>query len=153
MSVVDGYTFIDRISFDAYKEGEASAFERFVEMCLRRNGNYPEHILIDKKYQSRNNREFRKTHGILLSGLKPGHPEKNHVEEIRQQLQEIGERNVVKCNFGNGKRKLGLSLIIAKLKIITESIIEMDIFILYAGKIMSKKTKIWIVPTFQESGN
>ena len=32
VSVVNGYTFIDRISFDAYNEGEASEFERVVEM-------------------------------------------------------------------------------------------------------------------------
>lgn len=66
-SVVNGYTFIGQISFDAYNEGETSEFERVVEMSRRRFGHYPERILADKIYRSRNNREFCKTHGIRLS--------------------------------------------------------------------------------------
>ena len=31
ISVVNGYTFVDRLSFDAYNEGEAGEFERVVE--------------------------------------------------------------------------------------------------------------------------
>lgn len=142
VSVVNGYTFIDRISFDAYNEGEASEFERVVEMYRRRFGHYPERILADKIYRSRNNREFCKTHGIRLSGPKLGRPGKNHAEEIRQELQEIGERNVIECKFGNGKRKLGLSLIMAKLQITTGSMIGMDIFILNMERMMRKEISL-----------
>ena len=45
ISVVNGYTFIDRLSFDAYNEGEAAEFERVVEEYRRRFGQYPERIL------------------------------------------------------------------------------------------------------------
>ena len=37
---------------------------------------------------------------------------------------------VVEGKFGNGKRKLGLGLIMAKLKETTENMISMDIFVL-----------------------
>lgn len=57
-----------------------------------------------------------KKYGIRLSGSKLGKSEKNHREEMRQELKETGERNAVEGKFGNAKRKLGLGLIMAKRK-------------------------------------
>lgn len=106
---MNGYTFIDRISFDAYNEGEETEFVRVVEEYRRRFGRYPERILADKIYRSRANRCFCKEHHIHLSGPKLGRPSKDRsVEEVRQELRETGERNAVEGKFGNGKRKLGL---------------------------------------------
>lgn len=130
ISVVNGYTFIDKISFDAYNEGEYDEFESVVEKYHERFGYYPERILADKIYRSRKNRGLCKKRGIKLSGPKLGKPGKNRREEIRQELKEIGERNAVEGKFGNGKRKLGLGLIVAKLKETTENMISMDIFVL-----------------------
>lgn len=130
ISVVNGYTFIDKISFDAYNEGDHDEFLAVVEKYHERFGCYPERILADKIYRSRKNREFCKKQGIKLSGPKLGKPGKNRKEEIRQELKEIGERNAVEGRFGNGKRKLGLGLIMAKLKETTEAMISMDIFVL-----------------------
>lgn len=130
ISVVNGYTFIDKISFDAYNEGDHDEFEAVVEKYHERFGYYPERILADKIYRSRKNRGLCKKRGIKLSGPKLGKPGKNRKEEIHQELKEIGERNAVEGKFGNGKRKLGLGLIMAKLKETTENMISMDIFVL-----------------------
>ena len=130
ISVVEGYTFVDKISFDAYNEGGHDEFEAVVEKYHERFGYYPERILADKIYRSRKNRGLCKRHGIRLSGPKLGKPGKNHMEEMRQELKEMGERNAVEGKFGNGKRKLGLGLIMAKLKETTGNMISMDIFIL-----------------------
>lgn len=130
ISVVNGYTFIDKISFEAYNEGDHDEFEAVVERYHERFGYYPERILADKIYRSRKNRGLCKRHGIRLSGPRLGKPGKNHMEEIRQELKETGERNAVEGKFGNGKRKLGLGLIMAKLKETTGNMISMDIFIL-----------------------
>lgn len=130
ISIVNGYTFVDRLSFDAYNEGEANEFKRVVEEYKRRFGYYPARILADKLYQSRPNRDFCKEHSIHLSGPKLGRPGKDHAADLRTELQETGERNAVEGKFGNGKRKLGLSLIMAKLKETAGSMITMDIFIL-----------------------
>ena len=93
VSIVNGYTFIDRLSFDAYNEGESSEFERVVEKYRQRFGHYPERILADKIYRSKSNRSYCKEHGIRMSGPKLGRPGKDHAADIRQELQEIGERN------------------------------------------------------------
>ncbi len=128
--MVEGYTFLDRISFDAYNEGGRDEFEAVVEKYHERFGCYPERILADKIYRSRKNRGLCKKHGIRLSGPKLGKPGKNHMEEMRQEKKESGERNAVEGKFGNAKRKLGLGLIMAKLKETAENMISMDVFVL-----------------------
>ena len=143
VSVVNGYTFIDRLSFDAYNEGESSEFERVVEEYKRRFGYYPERILADKLYRSKDNREFCKLHGIHLSGPKLGRPGKDHANELQQELQEVGERNAVEGKFGNGKRKLGLSLVMAKLKETAGTMITMDIFILNMERLLRQREKFF----------
>lgn len=130
ISVVNGFTFIDRMSFDAYNEGAEDEFVQVVEKYKERFGHYPVRILADKIYRSRKNLSYCKDHGIKLSGPKLGRPGKNREEEIRQELQEIGERNEVEGKFGTGKRKFGLSCIMGKLKETSGSMISMDIFIL-----------------------
>lgn len=60
------------------------------------------------------------------------------MEEIRQELEEIGERNTAEEKFGNGKRKLGLGLIVAKLKETTGNMISMDILVLNMEHYMRK---------------
>ena len=139
ISVVNGYTFIDKLSFDAYNEGEASEFERVVEEYRRRFGRYPERILADKIYRSRPNRSFCKKHGIRISGPGLGRPGKEHAADIRQELRETGERNEVEGRFGTGKRKLGLARIMAKLKETTGSMIAMDVFILNMERLFRRK--------------
>jgi hypothetical protein len=142
VSVVGGYTFIDKLSFDAYNEGEASEFEQVVEKYRKRFGHYPERILADKIYRSKANRAFCKDHGIHLSGPRLGRPGKDHSEELLQELKEIGERNEVEGKFGNGKRKLGLSRIMAKLAETTGAMIGMDIFILNMEKLMRQEASL-----------
>lgn len=53
VSVVNGYTFIDHLSFDAYNEGEANEFATVIEEYRRRFGRYPERVLADKIYRSK----------------------------------------------------------------------------------------------------
>ena len=130
ISVVNGYTFIDKLSFDAYNEGAHEEFVAVVEKYRERYGHYPERILADKIYRSHPNRRFCKEHGIRMSGPKLGRRGANYKEDLRQELKEVGERNAVEGKFGNGKRKLGLGLIMAKLKETAGSMIGMDIFVL-----------------------
>lgn len=139
ISVVNGYTFVDRLSFDAYNEGEVGEFERVVEEYKRRFGYYPARILADKIYRSRSNREFCKQHDIHLSGPRLGRPGKDHAEELRAELKEVGERNAVEGKFGNGKRKFGLSLVMAKLKETAGTMITMDIFILNMERLLRQR--------------
>ena len=83
ISVVDGYTFIDKISFYAYNEGAEGEFVRVVEEYRCRFGCYPSRILADKICRSRPNRGFCSQHGIRIFGPKLGRSGKNHAENLR----------------------------------------------------------------------
>lgn len=130
ISVVNGFSFLDRFSFDAYNEGENSEFEHVVEKYKERFGYYPERVLADKIYRTSHNRKFCKQHGIKLSGPKLGRRGKNYAEELKKELKEVGERNEVEGKFGTAKRKLDMDRAFAKLEETTKTMICMDLFIL-----------------------
>ena len=74
---------IEKISYDAYNESTVlvEAVERFRE----RTGHYPERLLADQIYRTRDNRKFCKLHGIRLSGPKLGRPSlTKHVNGVVQ---------------------------------------------------------------------
>ena len=116
ISVVNGYTFLDKLSFDAYNEGDFEEFKAVVETYHERFGCYPERILADKIYCSRKNIAYCKRLGIRISGPRLGRPKEDNQEELRQELREIGERNEVEGKFGTAKRRYGLGLIRTKLQ-------------------------------------
>ncbi len=72
LSLVDGWAFLDNLKWDAYHEGNdlPTSVERYVE----RNGVYPEAVLADQIYLTRENRKYCKKRGIRLSGPKLGRP-------------------------------------------------------------------------------
>lgn len=129
ISVVNGYVFTDKLSFDAYNEGDFEEFRAVVELYRKRFGCYPERILADKIYRNRKNREYCKEHGIRMSGPKLGKPKADNSADIAMELKEIGERNEVEGKFGTAKRKYGLNLIKAKLEETTRTDICMNLFV------------------------
>lgn len=59
---------IEKISYDAYNE--STVLVEVVERFRERTGYYPERLLADQIYRTRDNRNFCKLHGIRLSGPK-----------------------------------------------------------------------------------
>lgn len=84
----NGFGRIERISYEAYNESAVliEAIERFRE----RTGHYPERVLADQIYRTRENRSFCKEHGIRLSGPKLGRPSltKQSAKEKKQEYQD-----------------------------------------------------------------
>jgi len=113
LSVVNGYTFIEKQSFDSFHEG-ISLIDS-VERYRRLYGCYPEAVQADAIYRNRENLAYCKAHGIRLSGPKLGRPGKNvhHVREIEKQ--DHRERMIVEGRSGMAKRRFGLDLIFATL--------------------------------------
>lgn len=110
ISVVNEYTFIDKISFDAYNEGDHNKFEAVVERYHERFGYYPERILADKIYRSRKNRGLcrktryqafgtntgktrQKPYGKNQAGVKRDWGKKCRREEIRQWEKKTWSRS------------------------------------------------------------
>jgi IS5 family transposase len=88
VSAIDGYTYLDRLSWDAYNDS-ADLIEQ-AEAYKDRFGRYPNSIHADKIYSTRGNIKFCKKHGIRLSGPALGRPPSNTEERkaIQKQVRQ-----------------------------------------------------------------
>lgn len=114
VSVVDGFSFVDRMSWDNYNESLdlIGQIERYKE----RLGCYPESVHVDKIYRTRENRAYCKERGIRMSGPPLGRKPQNVSREEKKQAQaDEAIRNRVEGKFGQGKRRFGLGRVMAKL--------------------------------------
>ena len=127
ISLIDGITFLDEISWDAYNEG--SHMMIYVENYFRRFGFYPRELLADKIYCTRENRMKLKEKGIKLIAKPLGRPAAVTVH-VRP-----GERNPVEGKFGQAKTAYGLGRIGARLKQTSESWIASIILVLNLVKL------------------
>jgi transposase, IS5 family len=115
VSLVNGFTFIDRLSWEAFNEGQW--LQESVERYKRRFGYYPKEVLADQIYCNRENRKWMKGKGIRLMAKPLGRPA---AAAVAVHLRP-GERNPIEGKFGQGKLAYGLDCIKAKLKNTSES--------------------------------
>lgn len=127
ISVIDGLTFLDELSWDAYNEG--SHMREYIEKYFKRFGFYPREVLADQIYCTRENRKYLHEKGIKLIGKSLGRPTavKDHVRP--------GERNPVEGKFGQAKTGYGLNRIRARLPATSESWIASIILVLNLVKL------------------
>ena len=113
VSLIDGISFLDHLSWDAFNEG--SHMMDYVEQYHKRFGCYPKELLADKIYCTRANRAALKEKGIKLMAKPLGRPSavQHHVSP--------GERNPIEGKFGQAKTGYGLNRIKARLKGTSES--------------------------------
>jgi hypothetical protein len=110
LSVVNGYTFADHISYDNFNEGVllADAISKYKE----RFGMLPARIITDTIYRNRENRALCKKLKIKLSGLPLG---RRNAERYRQQIKEYiedcGIRNEIEGKIGTAKTRYGMGRI------------------------------------------
>lgn len=130
VSLVDGYSFVDRIGWDNFNE--SGDLEDQVEAYRRRFGFYPESVHADKLYRTRNNLRYCKSKGIRLSGPRLGRPptvtpenvDRLKAEAKRARQDEI-DRIPIEGKFGQGKRKYGIGRLMTKLAETSETAISL----------------------------
>ena len=128
VSVVDGLTFLETLSFDNYNE--SNRFIETVEEFKRRYGFYPQSILVDQIYRNRENRKFCKLNGIRINGPKLGRPTDSTKEEMQYNRLDEGQRNRIEGKFGEAKRKYGLDRILTRLPETTGCTIAVNCIVL-----------------------
>lgn len=123
----EGYGRIEKISFEAYNESTCliEAIERFRE----RTGYYPERVLADQIYRTRENRSYCKEHGIRLSGPKLGRPSATAKVDKKQEYQDNTDRIEVERTFSLSKRCYGMSCITTKLEGTQLTSIALSVFV------------------------
>lgn len=124
ISLVDGITFLDDFSWDAFNEG--TRLKKSVEKYKERLGYYPKEVLADKIYCNRENRAYLKEKGIILKAKPLGRPAK---VALSNQVSP-GERNPVEGKFGQAKTAYGLDRIKARLSNTSQSWVASIILVL-----------------------
>ena len=135
ISVVDGWSFLDTVNFDAYNEGTELISQ--IEQYKNRFGYYPESAHADKIYRNKANRKYCKKHGIRISGPCLGRPPKDMTLRKKQkeiQRQDEAVRNAVEGRFGVGKRKYKLDRILTKIKGSSETLIALVFMVMNLEK-------------------
>jgi len=142
LSLVNGFSFVDRISWDNYNESGDLISQ--IENYRNRFGFYPESVHADQIYRTRENRRYCQAKGIRLSGPPLGRP-KNVTEanasELKQDRrihrQDELDRIAIEGKFGQGKRRFTLARIMAKLAKTSEAVITISFIVMNLERILS----------------
>ena len=116
----EGLARVDHLRWDAFHEGLDLPAQ--VEAYRRRYGHYPEVVLGDPIYGTRDNRRYLQARGIRFAGKPLGRPRKvteenrAELERLRaQRREEYLQRIPIEGKFGQGKNGYRLNYIRAKL--------------------------------------
>ena len=143
-SVCDGWTRLERHSFDAYNE--STGLQDMIERYKERTGQYPERVLVDKIYRTRENLKYCKQHNIRLSGPALGRPKKDAEIDKKQNYIDECERVEVERKFSLAKRKCGMGMIVTRLKETTCHSIAMSVLLLNLRRIEKLRAEmLWLI--------
>lgn len=137
ISVSDGFVRLEHTSFDPYNESEN--LQAIIERYRAREGHYPEVVMADQIYRTRENRMFCKEHGVRLSGKPLGRPKTDSASDRKQVRTDEINRIAVEREFSYAKGSFGLGLIRAKLKETTKTVIALSVLALnlaHIGRIL-----------------
>ena len=101
--IVNGYTYVDHLCWDAYNKSSDLAMQ--IELYRKRFGMLPIEVQVDKIYLGKANRQYLKDNNVECYNRPLGRPPKEdndrHAEEKRRA---ICERNEIEATFGTSKR-------------------------------------------------
>ena len=128
VSIMNDYAFLDDLSWEAFNEG--TRLMHTVGLYRKRFGHYPQEVLADQIYCTRDNRAKLKQLGIRLKAKPLGRPPAVKTEHVRP-----GERNPIEGKFGQAKTAYGLNRIKARLQHTSQSWIATIIMVLNLVKL------------------
>lgn len=113
--LVDGISFIEKLSFNAFNEG--TRLQHCIKMHKRLFGVDVKKIGGDTSYAGTSNRDFCKEKDIRTSFVKRGRPsqEKKEKDFVRQELARV-RATVMEGSFGTQKEHYGMRRIKARKK-------------------------------------
>lgn len=112
MSETEGFVRMDQVAFESFHEG--NFLEDQVEGYKALYGYYPELLLADRIYLTRENRKYLKDRGIRHSGKPLGRPAELPRHEKQKRKKEQNKRSEIEGKFGQAKSKYGLDDILTR---------------------------------------
>lgn len=158
VSVVDGVSFVDRISWDAYNESVDLVQQ--IDAYRRRFGHAPASVHVDQIYRTRENRRYCAGRGIRLSGPPLGRPRTSTeatAEQVKHAHQQAHDdataRMAVEGKFGQAKRRFGLGRLMAKLALTSETMIHLSFLVMNLEHLLTQAVFSWLVSWWQDWRN
>lgn len=142
LSEVNGFSRIDRLSWDAYNESKDMELQ--IENFREQYDCYPKVLLADRIYLTRENRKYLKEKGIRIYGPTLGRPPKKDPMTSAQKSRnrkKAAERNHVEGKFGQAKRGYRMNNIKARLASTSASWILSIIFVMNLKKLLQVAEK------------
>ena len=127
-SLVGEYVYLDHLDWNAFNESQDLLDQ--VENYRNRFGFYPESVLVDQIYGTRENRCKLKELGIRFCGKQLGRPPKLTRAQKRALNRELASRSRIEGKFGEGKRKYQLDCVKTRTKATSESWIASVLFVM-----------------------
>lgn len=112
MSETEGFARMDQVAFESFNEG--NYLQGQVEGYKALYGYYPELLLADRIYLTRENRKYLKDRGIRHSGKPLGRPAELPRQEKQKRKKEQNKRSEIEGKFGQAKSKYGLDDILTR---------------------------------------
>jgi hypothetical protein len=137
MSIMNGITFLEDLSWDAFNEG--TRLISTIENYKRIFGYYPQKVFADKIYCNRENRAKLKALNIILVAKPLGRPSLAVDNHIRP-----GDRNPIEGKFGQAKTAYGMNRIKARLADTSESWIASIVLVLNLVKLIGRAS-LWLI--------
>ena len=130
VSQCNGYARINTLNWNAYNE--STDLKKQVDDFNQANGHYPEVVIVDKIYGTRENRSWLKERGIRFSGKPLGRPKKESLSPYQKRKQKIeqGLRNEIEGKFGQGKNAYDLNRVRTRTAKTSESWIACIVFVM-----------------------
>ena len=125
-----GFARIEYLAFEPFNEGPMLI--PALEAYKYRNGNYPNRVLVDQIYRTRNNIEFCRENNIQLSGPKLGRkPADKSVRKQNAKIenQDMTDRIQIERFFSTAKRRNGMGLIDKKREDTSLTTIAMSVLV------------------------
>ena len=138
-SCIEGFAFLDRLSWEAFHE--SADLQQQVERFKTRCGHYPKVVCADQIYRTRANRRWCRARGIRLSGPPLGRPPADgqlQAQMAKQAHADACERNAIEGKFGQGKRRFGLGRIMAKLADTAQTTIALTFLVMNLQRLLSR---------------
>lgn len=132
----DGYTHVQKISWDNFNEG--IHLQECVETYKSIYGCYPQKVSADGIFGNKANRKYLKENQIHFVGKQLGRPPKMSRAQKRELQKEMAGRNEIEGKFGQGKNAYGLQKIKARMKATSESWIMSIYFIMNLVKLSER---------------
>jgi len=132
VSNIEGYAILEHCSWDPFNE--STMMQDQVEEYRTRFGFYPEVLLVDKLYRTRDNIMWCRDKNIRISGPRLGRPSEDKNKYKKQEQEDSGKRNGIEGIFGTCKRKYSLGRIMSKLDITSESTIALILLVMNLDK-------------------